>query len=67
MSSARKEVAQHLSKPLRLVQVWKMSSTHKELHPAAGERLVSGGRVPGGNHPIPRAPTRVGILMTIGK
>jgi len=60
MPSARKEVAQHLNKPLRLVQVREMSRTHKELYAAPGERLVSGGRVPGGNHPIPRAPDNQG-------
>src|ERR1035437_7827224 len=54
------EIAQQLSEPFGLLKVWKVSGTLEQHHAAVGDHLVGGGRVPGGNHPVPRAPDNEG-------
>jgi nucleotidyltransferase/DNA polymerase involved in DNA repair len=50
------EVAQQLRETLGIVKVWKVTRTLEQLKPAAGDGLKGGGRVPGRDHPILRAP-----------
>src|ERR1035441_2874236 len=57
---ASNKVAQHPREPLRLVEVREVPGTLEQLHLAARDRLMCGGRMPCGNHPVPRAPDNQG-------